>query len=53
VHNTEKSATAGLDIEMPAVRFYGRKLLKAVEKELFRKNTSMKVLFASPDSIKI
>ena len=32
VHNTEKSATAGLDIEMPAVRFYGRKLLKAVEK---------------------
>ena len=32
VRNTEKSATAGLDIEMPAVRFYGKKLLKAVEK---------------------
>jgi len=31
VRNTEKSVTAGLDIEMPAVRFYGKKLLKAVE----------------------
>ena len=31
VRNTEKSATAGLDIEMPAVRFYGKKLLKAVK----------------------
>lgn len=31
VRNTEKSSTAGLDIEMPAVRFYGKKLLKAVK----------------------
>jgi beta-glucosidase len=28
VRNTEKSATAGLDIEMPCVRFYGKKLVK-------------------------
>jgi beta-glucosidase len=31
VRNTEKSSTAGLDIEMPIVRFYGKKLLKAVK----------------------
>jgi beta-glucosidase len=31
VRNTEKSATAGLDIEMPAVSFYGKNLLKAVK----------------------
>jgi beta-glucosidase len=31
VRSTEKSATAGLDIEMPIVRFYGKKLLKAVK----------------------
>jgi len=31
VHNTEKSATAGLDIEMPTVRFYGKELVKAVK----------------------
>jgi beta-glucosidase len=30
VHNTEKAATAGLDIEMPAIRFYGENLLSAV-----------------------
>ncbi|MGB8490644.1 MAG: glycoside hydrolase family 3 C-terminal domain-containing protein [Bacteroidales bacterium] len=31
VLNTEKSATAGLDIEMPCVNFYGKKLLMAVK----------------------
>jgi beta-glucosidase len=31
VRNTEKSAIAELDIEMPTIRFYGKKLLKAVE----------------------
>ncbi len=31
VRNTEKSSRAGLDIEMPIVRFYGKKLLKAVK----------------------
>lgn len=31
VKNTELSANAGLDIEMPATRFYGKKLLKAVK----------------------
>jgi beta-glucosidase len=30
VRNTEASATAGLDIEMPAVTYYGDKLVKAV-----------------------
>lgn len=34
VRNTEKAATAGLDIEMPAVRFYGKKLLEAVQNGL-------------------
>ena len=29
VRNTEKSVKAGLDIEMPVVRFYGKKLVKA------------------------
>lgn len=31
VHDTEKAARAGLDIEMPATRFYGKKLLSAVK----------------------
>lgn len=31
VRDTEKAAKAGLDIEMPATRFYGKKLVKAVE----------------------
>lgn len=31
VRNTELSANAGLDIEMPTTRFYGSKLLKAVQ----------------------
>lgn len=31
VHNGEKAAMAGLDIEMPAVRFYGKKLLASVQ----------------------
>ena len=31
VHDGEKAAMAGLDIEMPAVRFYGKKLLAAVQ----------------------
>jgi beta-glucosidase len=31
VRETETSAKAGLDIEMPATRFYGKNLLKAVE----------------------
>ncbi len=30
VRNTEKAATAGLDIEMPATNFYGENLVKAV-----------------------
>ncbi|MGA2406098.1 MAG: glycoside hydrolase family 3 C-terminal domain-containing protein [Bacteroidales bacterium] len=30
VRNTQESATAGLAIEMPAVTFYGKKLVKAV-----------------------
>ena len=30
VHNTEKAANGGLDIEMPATHFYGENLLKAV-----------------------
>jgi beta-glucosidase len=31
VHNGEKAAMAGLDIEMPCVRLYGKKLLSAVQ----------------------
>ena len=31
VHDTEKAAKAGLDIEMPATRFYGKKLISAVK----------------------
>ena len=31
IHNTENAANAGLDVEMPAVQDYGKKLLKAVE----------------------
>jgi beta-glucosidase len=31
IHDTEKAAVAGLDIEMPAAQDYGKKLLKAVE----------------------
>jgi len=31
VHDTEKAAKAGLDIEMPAIRFYGKKLISAVK----------------------
>jgi beta-glucosidase len=31
VHNGEKAAMAGLDIEMPAIKFYGKKLLSAVQ----------------------
>jgi beta-glucosidase len=31
VHNGEKAAMAGLDIEMPCVRLYGKKLLLAVQ----------------------
>jgi beta-glucosidase len=31
VRNTEKAATAGLDIEMPSVQFYGKELLSAVQ----------------------
>ncbi len=31
VHDTKKAAKAGLDIEMPATRFYGKKLISAVK----------------------
>lgn len=31
VHDTEKATKAGLDIEMPTTRFYGKKLLSAVK----------------------
>jgi beta-glucosidase len=31
VRNTEKASTAGLDIEMPCVKFYGKKLVSAVK----------------------
>ena len=31
IYNTDKAATAGLDIEMPGIRFYGEKLLEAVQ----------------------
>jgi beta-glucosidase len=31
VHDGEKAATAGLDIEMPAVNYYGKKLVSAVK----------------------
>ncbi len=34
VRDTEKAAKAGLDIEMPTTRFYGKKLVKAVENGL-------------------
>lgn len=31
IHHTELAANAGLDVEMPVIRYYGKKLLKAVK----------------------